>query len=453
MNQPQFSSRAGRLFAALAFLGLSVAVACGDGADASEDKGLCSGPDCQPPVGTDPCSGPLKGKCGVSCSATKACDAGLYCGSDGKCTAQCLAGKPNQCGSGAHCSSDGRCVLGPDLGGGLGGASNGGGGDAGAGNCIDVDVDFTPQTPTVMLLVDRSGSMNGDSQFEDAPAWDCRARDNDWRWNVARYVLLHPTEGVVKPLEDKVRFGQVLYSARETRETCPTLTGVVTPALNNHDAMLQEFPCSDIDDDTPTRESLAAAVEQLAAFNEPGPKIIVLATDGEPDSCQYYDWERQSSWEAQGIRDRAHSNEIGAEIKASVVAEAAAARAKDITVHTIHIAENNGTLWQHIQDVAEAGGGQAFAAYSVEELKDAFQNIVDGSRSCKIDLSGSIEKGKESQGRVTLDGGVLELDDKDGWRVNNSSQIELLGEACETIKVGEHVLDIKFPCGTFSPIK
>ncbi len=302
-----------------------------------------------------------------------------------------------------------------------------------------------------MLLVDRSGSMVEDNQFEDAPAWDCDPDDNDWRWNVARYVLMHPTEGVVKPLEDKVRFGQVLYSAHEN-EDCPDLAGVVSPALNNHDEMLAEFECNDTYNDTPTKEALEATVADLAAFDEPGPKVIVLATDGEPDSCEYYDWDNSDFWDELGIENQAEADQIGDEIKQSVVDQATAAHELGITVHVIHIAEQNPDLWAHVQEVAEAGGGEAYDAYSVTELKDAFQNIVDGSRNCKIDLDGSIEEGKESSGTVTLDGEALELDDPNGWRVTNESQIELLGEACETIKAGEHDLDIKFPCGTFVPI-
>ncbi len=444
---PAFTFRLGRFLGALAFVGLSAASACGGDADVAEDHGLCSGDECDPLEGTNPCKDVLKDKCGKSCSATSLCEPGLYC-DGGKCTAQCLAGEANQCGSGNHCASDGHCAPGPDLNGGLGG-------EGGGGSCIDVDVDFTPQTPTVMVLVDRSGSMNApDDTFENAPNWQCDASESEWRWNVARYVLMHPTEGVVKPLEGKVRFGLTHYSADDGGSshpagqgsgTCPELSGVVPPALNNYEDMLENFPCSDIVEDTPTGPALHAVASQLALFDEPGPKVIVLATDGEPDDCDCPDFDPTAF---PGCDD-----ERAAQVKDEVVAEAQSIHSQDdITIHTVLIAnENDNDLWNHIQAVAQAGGGQAFGAYDVNALKDAFQNIVDGSRNCKIDLTGAIQEGEESKGIITLDGETLVLDGPDGWKVNNASQIELMGAACDAIKSGDHNLDIKFPCGTFDP--
>jgi hypothetical protein len=452
-----------RLLGAFAFIGLVTAAACGGGSDVASGGDLCDGKDCgascESPSDCDAglfcndgkCSSSsgyecTAAKCGDACDASSDCGAGLYCGSDDKCTAQCATSA--QCASGQTCTANGRCIEGPDFGTG----GNGNGGEGGGSSCIDIDVTFKPQTPTVMLLVDRSGSMNApDDTFAGAPAWDCDPDDADWRWNVARYVLLHPTEGVVKPLEDKVRFGQVLYSGHED-ETCPDLAGVVPPALNNHASMLDEFQCNDIYNDTPTKEALEAVVDQLAAFDEPGPKVIVLATDGEPDSCEYYDWDNDDYWDELGIADQAEADQIGDDIKQSVVDEAAAAKALGITVNVIHIAENNGALWTHVQNVAEAGGGNAYQAFDIDALKGAFSSIVNGSRNCIIDLDGSIAEGKESEGSIVLNGEKLELDDPNGWKMNTASQIELLGDACETIKSEDDpMLSIKFPCEGFVP--
>lgn len=449
--------RARHFFGAFAFLALVTAAACGDGADVSKGDNLCKATGCgEACTQTTDCAAGLfcvKDKCvqkssydckadygancGKSCDQQSDCVAGTHCSLEWKCTAQCK--EAADCGSGYRCTTDGRCVAGPSIPDGNGGAGGGAG-------CINEDVTFEPQTPTVMLLVDRSGSMNApDNTFAGAPAWTCNSNQADWRWNVARYVLMHPTEGVVKPLEGEVRFGQVLYSGYN-QDSCPELSGIVQPALNNHAAMLAQFPCSEIQEDTPTGPSLQATVQQLTAFNEPGPKIIVLATDGEPDDCTCPDFGQGAPAGCNGAAADA--------VKADVVTEATAASNAGITVHTILMAnEDNSSLWAHVQDVAEAGGGNAYAAYDVEELKNAFSTIVNGARSCIIDLDGRIAAGKEGEGSVVFNGVSLTLNDDDGWRVNTPSQIELLGAACETLKdsPSDPSLQINFPCGTYVP--
>jgi hypothetical protein len=285
---------------------------------------------------------------------------------------------------------------------------------------------------------------------------DCPS-NNDWRWNVVRDVLFNPDKGIVKPLEDQVRFGLSLYSSQnglrdndaniDNSKMCPVLVEVPI-ALGNHQAMLDQFACSDLLDDTPTGESLLAAAATLQAFDEPGPKVIVLATDGEPDNCECPDFNN-----ANHVPDECRVAGLPAQIKADVVATAEQIHADDIQIHVINVSTpGEAALQQHLEDVAAAGGGQVYPGFSPGALSTAFDEIINGVRSCIIDLDGEIAEGMESTGTVTLDGGELLLDDENGWRVNTPSQIELLGSACETIKSGDHDLDISFPCEAFEPV-
>ena len=59
----------------------------------------------------------------------------------------------------------------------------------------------------------------------------------------------------------------------------------VSIALDNHAAIDAVYGNNNPQDETPTGESIDAVAGQLAAFEENGPKIIILATDGEPDTC------------------------------------------------------------------------------------------------------------------------------------------------------------------------
>jgi hypothetical protein len=434
---------------------------CGDDGKCVGACGAVTGDSC----GTEAClaSGQCSQGLARDCETTSDCNQGLVCSDLGRCAVPCEPGAEDACKDEATCKADGTCPTVRDMMLGIGGAGPGGDGNGGAGNCIDIDVDFEPQVPTVLLLIDRSGSMTAEKDFGDAvqEAVDAGTYElgncptnNDWRWNVVRDVLMNPDKGIVKPLEDRVRFGLSLYSSRNGRivdgkpdpdKACPELIEVPI-SLTNHGPMLEQFKCSDISDDTPTGESLLAAAATLNAFAEPGPKVIVLATDGEPDNCDCPD--RGPSMPAE-----CNADGVPQTIQEQVVATAGQIHGDDITVHVINVSSpGEASLQQHLEDVAMAGGGQVYDGFSPGALGEAFEEIIDGVRSCKIDLDGEIADGKESTGTVTLDGEVLVLDDADGWRVNTPSQIELLGAACEAIKKGGHDLAIKFPCESFEPV-
>lgn len=113
------------------------------------------------------------------------------------------------------------------------------------------------------------------------------------------------------------------------------------------------------------------------------------------------------------------------------------------------------SLKGHLDSVAAHGGavgGESIDGTSPGALVDAFESIIDGVRSCVVDLDGTIAEGEEDTGTVTLDGEPLELNGPDGWKVNSPSQIELVGAACDAIKSGDHDIDISFPCESFEPI-
>jgi hypothetical protein len=440
-------------------------------------EGLCAS-DCGDPTGggcgKEACL--ANGLCsegrGDACQDDGDCGEGLVCSSLEQCAVPCKRGAAEVCKEGADCSDDGTCPTDDDIMlGGIGGAGNGGpdpGGTGGTGSCIDVDVTFEPQIPTVLLLIDRSGSMNADSGFGSAvqQAVDdgtyvlgACPMNNDWRWNVVRDVLFNPDKGIIKPLEERVRFGMSLYTSDngqvdaldeelvDTTKMCPTLIEVPI-ALGNHQAMFDEFLCDDIADDTPTGESLLAAAMTLQAFDEPGPKVIVLATDGEPDSC-----ECPNFGENDHVPAKCTVSGVANMVKDEVVAIAAQILEDDITVHVINVSTpSNAALQTHLAEVATAGGGQVYPGFSPGALTTAFDEIIDGVRSCVIDLDGEIAEGKESTGSVTLDGELLLLEDENGWQVNTPSQIELLGSACEAIKSGDHDLAISFPCEAFDPV-
>jgi hypothetical protein len=378
-----------------------------------------------------PCDTVYAGKCGGTCVNDSSCAAGLYCDPTGKCAADCAPGAA-ACPSGLTCTPEGRCKgeasggtggSDPFIDGGFTTSSGSGSGDA----CADVSVKIDKQIPTVVLLIDQSGSMT-----EAFPGGN--------RWDVLENALMSQASGVVKLLEKDVRFGFTLYSAKDADPVCPLLVNVPI-ALNNYDAINAAYSSAAPIEDTPTGESIQAVVKVLDPYPEPGPKIIVLATDGEPDTCA----EKDPAPGSQGA------------IAAQQLSVKAAQEAYDKKIQTFVIAVGNQISQAHLQDVANAGAGKPIgggdnAKYyqptDQQALIDAFNEIINGVRTCVFTLNGKVDAASAGLGAVVLDGQSLGYNDPNGWKLNSESEIELVGAACDTIQSGEHDLTVKFPCGT-----
>jgi hypothetical protein len=69
-----------------------------------------------------------------------------------------------------------------------------------SGDCVDVQVQVEPIIPTLVLLVDQSGSMTSNFGGQD-------------RWDAVYETLMDPADGVVASLESSVRFGLTLYTS------------------------------------------------------------------------------------------------------------------------------------------------------------------------------------------------------------------------------------------------
>lgn len=297
---------------------------------------------------------------------------------------------------------------------GAGGSTSGQGGEGGA--CADITINFAPVIPSVMLLIDQSGSMTEDF-----------GNDGN-RWDVLYETLMDPTDGVVQSLQSQVRFGLSLYTGGNGE--CPQIIDVPI-ALNNRDAIDAVYSDEGPEDDTPTGDSIDAVVPGVVAYAEEGPKFIVLCTDGEPDTCEDGD----------------------ADGRPEALAAAQAAFGQDIGIYVISVGSDIGE--DHLQDMANAGvglpiGGAENApfwqALDAEGLADAFDTIINGVRSCVLTVEGEIDPEKACDGTVRIDGVEIPCDDPNGWTLLSPTEIELQGDACDLIQSGEHTVDATFPC-------
>lgn len=350
--------------------------------------------------------------CGGACANDAECGGGKYCNLGGVCSADCSEG--HGCPSGAMCeSARGQCVVDPSA---LDGGTPGEGGTS----CPNVTVTFEKRVPTIALLVDQSGSMT--EKFGGGT-----------RWTVARDALINNSNGVVKILEKEVRFGLAMYTSKNgfAGGACPMLAEVDI-ALGNFAAIRDKLMASDPIGETPTGESIDAVVKKLENPAIPGPKYIVLATDGEPDTC-------------------AVPNPQNGQKEA--VAAAKNSFAKGIPV--FYIAVSADVTAAHAQQMANAGQGldtagtkkaKYYVASDAASMKSAFDAIIFGVRSCTFKLNAKVVDA--SKGVVTVDGVKVAYNDPNGWTLSgDGTEITLVGSTCEKVKTGDHSISAQFACG------
>jgi hypothetical protein len=222
-----------------------------------------------------------------------------------------------------------------------------------------------------------------------------------------------------------------LYSGQDDNPTCPIIDQIA-PAANNFNAINSQYsPLSPIED-TPTAESLEIIGPQLAALDTDGPKAIVLATDGLPDTCADPDPDGQPEARARAV--------------------AAARAAFDSGIETYVISVGDEVSDDHLQEMANAGVGLAaddpsaapfWRALSPIELGSAFDGIVAGVQGCDYQLDGGVKDG--GTGEVTLDGATLAQGSE--WQLIGNNTIHLLGGACDTVRDGDdHTVEAVFTC-------
>ena len=357
--------------------------------------------------------------CGSECSVDSDCNDGLFCHATEGCSKLCVQGELS-CSNLGVCQENGMCVsTNPDPDATVDYIDDAEVPDE---TCASVTVKANPVTPTAILIVDQSGSMDAD--FMGAGS----------RWDVLRSFLLEQN-GLIDSLQERVRFGLAMYSAVSDGDglpdgECPLITNVA-PDFNNYGAISQTYLAANPIDDTPTGD----AIDVIAAgitIDPNNPTVFIVATDGEPDRCEELD--------PQNGQEEAVS---------------AVTRAHDLGITSYIISVGTEVSNQHLQDMANAGlgvasGAEFWVAGDATTLEDALTSIVvENTLSCDIELEGEITEGDAcAEGTVLLNGAKLSCGDPNGWELVDPSHIRLLGNACTTAKSsGNKVeLEAEFTC-------
>jgi hypothetical protein len=199
---------------------------------------------------------------------------------------------------------------------------------------------------------------------------------------------------------------------------------------------------------TPTGPALDWVYENMIADVTPdgdnGPQIVILATDGEPNSC-----DGGGGGGRRGGGPAANYQPSIAAVKKGT--------AKGVTTYVISLADATGTFHDHLQELANLGnpaaGGaaQLYEPGSPAELSAALESLVGGAVGCDIALNGSLMAGSECAGTVTVNGARVTCNDPNGFKAVDPRHIRLQGSSCKLLMDRNAVVEARFPCSSFSP--
>lgn len=268
--------------------------------------------------------------------------------------------------------------------------------------CGDETASFTTQAPNVLIILDKSGSMNDDNKWVQATA---------------------ALDSVATNLASQMRFGLALFPGTSGGDCAePTLA----LAMGSHPSATIQASYQGVTPDgyTPAALALQTARQQdwvsdaSDLLDAQRSKIIVLITDGFPNCLA-------------GVADDDDPD--------GPVNEAGALSALGVPVYVVGFGA--GVDPANLDDVAQAGGTDNpndpdhfyFQADNGTELEDVLLTIGSLIASCDLSLAGTPPD--PTRIYVTLDGTPLVRDDPDGWRYQATpNRVRLLGGACDTLQ-------------------
>jgi hypothetical protein len=298
--------------------------------------------------------------------------------------------------------------------------------------CVNVNVTASGVPPNVLIVLDRSSSMN-------------EMITGGTKWNVGRTGIIN----LLNTFTGQVRFGLALYPGQNL--VCESATSCTVPGERGNvfvdpgpstvaqitDQLSAPAPAvTTCSQGTPTTETLAnltgyAGLEDTARSN-----YILLVTDGQ-HSCD----------------DNPENS-------------AAALLAQSPSIRTFVVGFGSGVDPGELNAIATSGGTTRvggpphyYVANDPTALATAFNAIVGSVISCDLTLSGSLTMPMNActDGTILLDGSMLDCQGMncgaaDGWCVVNPTTIRLLGTTCADFQNTPNAnVSGSFRCGSFTP--
>jgi len=283
--------------------------------------------------------------------------------------------------------------------------------------------------PDILILLDRSGSMNEDLSGTMC-ANGCGANS---KWSIATTTL----KSFLPTVEGIVNWGLKLFASPDN--VCiVSSTAELAPQINNAAAINARLAMTDAASSTPTTAAMMNAAAYLKTLTDSNPKFILLATDGVP-TCG-------TAACAPGVNDSGMPNQCD---DANAIAMVKTVHDMGYPTFVLGIgtskAPGDGTLSQMAVNGGYPRNGTP-AYYPIDkaqDLQDAFQSITGMVSSCFYTISPALTSGQQISG-VKADGVSLTPGD---YMILGATGVQLVGQACTDVSSGKiKKIDVQVDC-------
>ncbi len=281
------------------------------------------------------------------------------------------------------------------------------------------------QLVDILLVLDRSTSMR--FKVEE----DCYCTNDsgpmgrlcaDTTDCVSRWAALAPAVKATLADSENVFWGLKLYPNAGNMSCAVSETMDVEVGADSAPRIEELIDSPQYSSSTPTAAAVASATTYLKGLSDNNKRVILLATDGEPN-CK--------------------GGTVGAEDVDGASAACAAALEAGFPVYVIGI----GPTVSNLSALAEAGGtNDYYPATSPEQLAEALNAISKIVGSCTYQADAEPED--PANVAVYVNKQMIEKDAADGWKYGSTTKdIELTGKYCQDILDGKATaVQILFGC-------
>jgi hypothetical protein len=299
------------------------------------------------------------------------------------------------------------------------------------GGCTDRPVPMVPALPTVMFVIDRSGSMldDLDGRQDAGPGMS--------RWD----VLDRSLSAVLPPLDQQIAMGMVMYP--QANSSCGVPPAVdLSPARGNANAMISRMRASAVIGGTPTSGALGvAATHLLGLTTASSARAIVLATDGAPNCNLALDEDTCVCTSPQSPGSNCDTPTLCLDDVRTISTLNDVFQRDGLPTYVIGLGSSLNQFANTLDAMAVAGGVprmgaglRYYSATSQAELTDAFSRITAQLTRCTFLVSGV---GINEQLVVQVDG-VAIPEGVNGWEWTDAMRRELVlhGLSCDRVAMG-----------------
>ena len=322
------------------------------------------------------------------------------------------------------------------------GLSSGSGGDVSMPtSCGQTNVPIEAVPPDVLIVQDKSGSMNNDDSDSSCNN-GCGANS---KWSQMSAALTQ----VVTNTDSQINWGLKFFS--DNNACYGAGAPVVGVGAMNGTMISNVIAMTSAGGNTPTRDAVTTGAAYLAALTDSNPKYILLATDGLPNcpvgcstmnkpnsSCTNTDNPSEDAAATMAIQNALNNSGIKTFV---------------IGVGNVTSAQNTLNSFATAGGLAQSGASTSYyAATDPTALEAALNALVGAVFSCTVSLSGA-PTGFTNVAVSAIDASTqkpvaIAQDPTNGWTFDSAKQnILLKGTACDNLKNGTYTnLNFIYAC-------